>query len=266
MNINKDGILITCSGGTYLNLYEIKGKKYKNIQTIKPYTLLNEIIGIFDDSFSIQKFIELKNGDIAILVWGYAICFYQKKKNSKKYSYLNKYLEKTQNYTDLCELDNNQYCISLKYSKKVQFLDMNLKIIINEIQIGSYFSDSKNQLLLMNEKDLFVLGKEEIFIIDAQKEVMVKKIKIEAVGYISFIYRLSNNIILIGYWNNYIEQLKYDEIEKELKIISNTEQKSHSGFALYDVSSISIYNDLIVSPYDNVLEHSSLIIYKLKKI
>ena len=34
MNINKDGILITCLYGTYLNLYEIKGKKYKNIQTI----------------------------------------------------------------------------------------------------------------------------------------------------------------------------------------------------------------------------------------
>ena len=91
MNINKDGILITCSGGTYLNLYEIKGKKYKNIQTIRPYTLLDDIIGMFDDSFSIQKFIELKNGDIAILVWAYAICFYQKKKNSKKYSYSNKY-------------------------------------------------------------------------------------------------------------------------------------------------------------------------------
>ena len=53
-----------------MNLYEIKGKKYKNIQTIKPYTLFMDIIGIFDDSFSIQKFIELKNGDIAILVWG----------------------------------------------------------------------------------------------------------------------------------------------------------------------------------------------------
>ena len=70
MNINKDGILITCLSGTYLNLYEIKGKNYKNIQTIKPYSLLIDIIGIFDSSFSIQKFIELKNGDIAILVWG----------------------------------------------------------------------------------------------------------------------------------------------------------------------------------------------------
>ena len=83
MNVNKDGILITCSGGTYVNLYEFKGKKYKNIQTIRPYSLKDDIIGIFDDSYSIQKFIELKNGDIAILVWGYAICFYHKKKNKK---------------------------------------------------------------------------------------------------------------------------------------------------------------------------------------
>ena len=97
MNINKDGILITCSCGTYVNLYEFKGKKYTNIQTIRPYSLKIDIIGIFDDSFSIQKFIELKNGDIAILVWAYAICFYQKKKKSKKYSFLNKFIDEESN-------------------------------------------------------------------------------------------------------------------------------------------------------------------------
>ena len=83
MNINKDGILIVCLDGTYLNLYEIKGKKYHNIQTIRPYSLKIDIIGIFDGSYSIQKYIELKNGDIAILVWAYALSFYKKKKNSK---------------------------------------------------------------------------------------------------------------------------------------------------------------------------------------
>ena len=29
MNINKDGILILCLSDTFINLYEIKGKKYK---------------------------------------------------------------------------------------------------------------------------------------------------------------------------------------------------------------------------------------------
>ena len=58
MDINKEGILITCLAGTFMNLYEIKGKRYSNIQTIKPYSLLDDIIGKFDDSFSIQKFIE----------------------------------------------------------------------------------------------------------------------------------------------------------------------------------------------------------------
>ena len=57
MNVNKDGILITCLSGTFLNLYEIKGKKYKNIQTIRPYNLVRDIIGLFEGSFSIQKFI-----------------------------------------------------------------------------------------------------------------------------------------------------------------------------------------------------------------
>ena len=35
MNITRDGIIITCLRGAYLNLYEIIGKKYKKIQTIK---------------------------------------------------------------------------------------------------------------------------------------------------------------------------------------------------------------------------------------
>ena len=72
ININKNGILIVCLDGTYLNLYEIKGKKYHNIQTIRPYSLKNDIIGIFDGSYTILKYIELKNGDIAILVWAYS--------------------------------------------------------------------------------------------------------------------------------------------------------------------------------------------------
>ena len=46
MNVNKNGILITCEGETNINLYEIKRKKYKNIQTIKPYSLLSNILSL----------------------------------------------------------------------------------------------------------------------------------------------------------------------------------------------------------------------------
>ena len=64
MNINKDGILILCLNDTFINLYEIKGKKYNIIQVIKPYNLFYNIFGKFDHNFPILKFIELKNGDI----------------------------------------------------------------------------------------------------------------------------------------------------------------------------------------------------------
>ena len=116
INVNKDGILISCLDGTFLNLYEIKGKKYKHIQTIRPYPLKIDIIGIFNGSFTILKYIELKNGDLAILAWAYALCFYKKNKNNKKYSSLNKFNETNDNITDLCELDDKQYCISYRYS------------------------------------------------------------------------------------------------------------------------------------------------------
>ena len=69
--------------GTYKNLYEIKWKRYSNIQTIRPYSFKFDIIGIFVDSYYFKKFIELKNGDIAILDRGYTISFYKKKKKVK---------------------------------------------------------------------------------------------------------------------------------------------------------------------------------------
>ena len=148
ININKDGILIVCLSGTYLNLYEIKNKNYKNIQTIRPYSLYYDIIGIFDDTYSIQKFIELKNGNIAILVWQYGICFYKKKKNSKKYSYLDKFNNTKINECpyDLVEYDDNKYCLSFML-ELIKFLDMDLKKITKEIfiKMGIFsISDSKN--------------------------------------------------------------------------------------------------------------------------
>ena len=79
MNVNKDGILITCSGGTYVNLYEFKGKKYTNIQTIRPYSLKDDIIGVFDDSYSIQKFIELKKWRYSYFSMGLCNMFLSKK-------------------------------------------------------------------------------------------------------------------------------------------------------------------------------------------
>ena len=267
MNINKDEILITCLSGTYLNLYEIKGKRYSNIQTIKPYSLFDDIIGIFDGSFSIQKFIELKNGDIAILVWGYALSFYKKKKNSKKYSYLNKFKEeRDENITDLCELDEKQYCLSFKYKKLIKFLDWNKKQITGTIRFEDDFwsSQSKNQLLLMDKKDLLVAGQINIIIIDIQKKEIIKKVNLDLSGYLTYMYKLSDNIILAGFWNNYIGQLKYDKYKKSLNLISNIGE-SWSDFEIYDVSSISIFkNNLIISPYNNNLGNSSLIIYQLK--
>ena len=263
MNINKDGILITCLSGTYLNLYEIKGKNYKNIQTIKPYSLFLDIIGKFDGSFSIKKFIELKNGDIAILVWAYAISFYKKKK--KKYSYLTKFPESGERITDLIELDNKQYIIAYKYEDKIEFLDMNSKKITETINTDKYFfSDSKNEMILMNKNDLLLAGNKGIIIIDIQEKKIIKKINLSSPGYLSYIFKLTNNISITGHWYNYIEQWEYDDVKKEIKIISFTNSKK-LGHELLEASSISIFkNKLIVAPYDNTLYSSSLIIYKYK--
>jgi len=267
MNINKDGILINCLDNTYLNLYEIKGKRYNNIQTIKPYSLLYDIIGKFDGSFSIQKFIELKNGDIAILVWGYSLSFYKKKKKSKKYSYSNQLKEKRdENITDLYELDDKQYCIAFQFNRLIKFLDWNKKAIISVIKFENNFSfsDSKNQLLLMNKNDLLVIGQKNIIIIDTKSKEIIKNINVDLSGYLASIYKLSDNILLAGFWRNCIGQFEYDIKKKDIKLISEIGQKWSSS-KIFDVSSISIFNNnLIAAPYNNDLHDSSLIFYQLK--
>ncbi len=265
MNITKDGILINCLCSTFLNLYEINGKKYKIIQTIKPYSLFKKIINIFYDYSSILKFKELKNEDLVFFACGYGICFYRKNKGSKKYSYLTKYSEKkaNENITDLIELDNNQYIILFHYQHMIQFLDMNSKKInkIIKYDIDFYLPYFKDNLLLMNKNDLFLLLDRKILIIDIQKKEIIKEIYLN--GDVCSMYKISSNILIVGYWFNYIEKLEYDEIKKKFKVISKTKMEVDEDYS-FEISSIGIYkNNLIVTPYNNQ-SYPSLIIYKYK--
>jgi hypothetical protein len=116
----------------------------------------------------------------------------------------------------------------------------------------------------MNKNDLFVVGAKDIFIIDINSKEIIKNIKLDISGYLSSIYKLSENFLKAGFWRNYIGQLEYNESKKIIKLISNKGQKRSSS-PIFDVSSISILNNsLIVAPYNNDLGNSSLIIYKLK--
>ena len=200
MNVTKEGLLITCLQGTNINLYEIQNKKYKNIQTIRPYSLLGDFIALFDYQYSIQKFVELKNGKLVFLVYQYGISFYEKKKNSKKYSYLNKFeiLEIDQNATDLVELEDNEYCVYFYTEKKIKFLNMNLKKITNVLNANVYFSSSKNQMILMNKNDLLLAGNENILVIDIQNKIIAKNIQHIMNGSICTMYKLNDKRILLG--------------------------------------------------------------------
>ena len=176
INITKEGILIICLYTTFFNLYKIKEKEYEIIQTIKPYSLLMEIQAKFEDCFSIRKFIELKNGDLAVIVWRFGISFYTKKKKKKsKYSLLKKYREnKEVIISDLFELDNNKFIISLKEHEKIQFLDMNFSKLTKTMKLDKFcIGSSKNELILMNDIDLFVVGEMGIIIIDIQKKEII---------------------------------------------------------------------------------------------
>ena len=146
---------------------------------------------------------------------------------------------------------------------------MNSKKITETINIDKYFfSDSKNEMILMNKNDLLLAGNKGIIIIDIQEKKIIKKINLSTPGYLSYIFKLTNNILITGHWHNYIEQWEYDEVKKEIKVISCTKTKEPFGSGvLFDISSISIFNNkLIISPYDNSLDNSSLIIYKYKNI
>ena len=79
INVTRDGLLIICLR-TFVNLYEINGKDYKNIQIIKPYSFLMNIIAKYHGFFSIEKLIELKNGDLVFFLWVMEYYFIGKRK------------------------------------------------------------------------------------------------------------------------------------------------------------------------------------------
>jgi len=100
-----------------------------------------------------------------------------------------------------------------------------------------------------------------------KKKEIIKKLDLHISGYLTYIGKLSDNIIIAGFWNDYIGQFEYDKNTKNLKLISNIGEKYYTpnNSAIYDITSISIFkNNLIVSPYRNSLYGSSLIVYQLK--
>ena len=55
---------------------------------------------------------------------------------------------------------------------------MNLNEITESIDIDKYFfSDSKNEMILMNKNDLLLVGNKDFIIIDVQEKIIVKRIK-----------------------------------------------------------------------------------------
>ena len=108
----------------------------------------------------------------------------------------------------------------------------------------------------MNKKDLLVIGIFKIIIVDIQKKEVIKELNFIISGCLTYIGKLSDNILIAGFWNNYIGLLEYDKNTKNLKLISNIGEKHSHKSPIYDVSSISIFkNNLIVSPYNNILKY-----------
>ena len=102
---------------------------------------------------------------------------------------------------------------------------MNLNEITESIDIDKYFfSDSKNEMILMNKNDLLLAGEKGIIILDVQEKTIVKRIEISSPGYLSYISKISNNILIAGHWYNFIEQWQYNEVKKEIKVISSTKK------------------------------------------
>ena len=147
---------------------------------------------------------------------------------------------------------------------------MDLKKITKEIFIKISLSFSNYNLFLMNKNDLLLAVKCDLIIIDIQKKEIIKHIKYNIVGEISCMYRLSHNNILFGGWGNHFEQVEYDEIQKDIKVISNNNKNDYISSEListmYKISSISVFNNnLIIAPFNNnQFRNSSLIIYQLK--
>ena len=70
----------------------------------------------------------------------------------------------------------------------------------------------------MNKNDLLVIGQKNIIIIETNNNEIIKNNNVDLSGYLTSIYKLSDNIILAGFLENYIGQFEYNIKQKNIKL------------------------------------------------
>ena len=204
------GILASCSWDKTIKLFNIKDNKYEISQTLKNHTDM------------VYKIIELKNKSLVSCSNDNTIIFYNK-------DYNNKYRQDYKlNINDYCfsiiETKDNEICYS-ESSNKIYFYDsLQKKEIskINNIKLNSYTIEG---LMKINLELLLIPGRNKISIININKYILLKIIKVPNSGYIIGTCMLNENILLTGDSNKAIREWK---IEGDNLILISIKENAHN--------------------------------------
>ena len=224
-----NGNLLSCSDGDKtMNEYQI----YEN----NTYKLISQVKVINDNSP--YKMLELETGDIGLVAYT-SIIFYSNLNNQLKENYKIQYNDKQiGKFKEMIAVKPGELVLCGN-KNKIQFFDLNskeLKEIINiHKDIRFYIS---NLLCMMNERCLWVGGRDKITIIDVYNKNIIREV--EENGAHICLLKLNDNILLTGTSSGNITQWKIEE--NNLTFVSKKENAHQKT-----IREIIYFNNFIVS-------------------
>ncbi len=223
MNSNK---IISCSDG--IKIFKIKHNFYEILQILDNYKSL------------VYKIIELKNKNL--ISGSNSIIFYSKNNDNDEYK---KYYE--------IKLDENIECHSIIQTKETEICYSEFRkketecivfydLIEKKIKSSIYDIKISGKPFNMITKDLLICGGiDQLYIINVNKYIMIRIVKIDNHGWYNGFCMLNENMFLTGSSDGIIRQWKIKD--DEINLISKKENAHY--FSIYDI--IKLKNGNIAS-------------------
>ena len=202
--------------------------EYENIQIIKNA-----------HNNTINKIIELKNGNLVTFSDDCSFKIWRLNNNNNKYEKINEFkdsnkisdgIEIKDNEIILCALNTNPQSLvfyNLKNNEKIKTIN-NLKLCV----------DYLCRMIKINNNEIVVAGNKKVYLIDANNYLILNEINTDYVN--NCILKLSNKAFLIGDEKGIITQYEIDN-KKLIKV--SFKNKSHKN----KINSMTMIDDMIIS-------------------
>ena len=206
------GLLASCSEDNTIRLFAIKGKIYKNIQTLEYH------------SRTVYKIIELKSKkNLVSCSLDSSIIFYSKNNNEYKKDY---YITTDGCCSSVIQTKINEICSSEENDEKICFYDISKKNLKTSVSGISKRNGTDEWLIMLNEVFLAVPGKDIITIINVNQYKIARIVKAVDSSWIMGSCILNKNLLFTGDRSYTIRQWK---IEEDNLLLISKKEFAHKG-------------------------------------